>query len=226
MYTLVLAEAALERITKALWRHPAVVRYSERRGKPAKELLLDVSYHYAAMHGLLEREKRGRPDIVHFAVLEALGSPLARHGLLEVYVHSRVGVSIHIRQGTRLPRNYERFLGLFEQVLMAGRAPFTGEALLTAREESLGKLLASLGGGKRFMLREKAAHSSLKQLGKTMYDAEGAVILVGGFPHGDFNPVSQSLADVEASIYGEPLEAWIIVSRVLGMLEDLQGISA
>ncbi len=76
------------------------------------------------------------------------------------------------------------------------------------------------------MLREKAAHFSLNHRGKVMYDADGAVIMVGGFPHGDFNPVTQSLADVEASIYGEPLEAWIVVSRVLGMLEDLQGINA
>ncbi len=226
MYTLVLAEAALEKIPKALWKHPAVARYSERRGKPAKDLLLDVSYHFSAMHGLLEREKRGRPDIVHFTLLEALGSPLARQGLLQVYVHSRVGVSIRIAIGTRLPRNYERFSGLFEQVLKAGRAPFTGEPLLTAKEESLGNLLAGLHGIRRFMLRENAAHLSLKQLGKVMYDSEDAVILVGGFPHGDFSPVTRSLADLEASIYGEPLEAWTVVSRMLGVLEDLHGLYA
>lgn len=226
MYTLVLAEAALERIPKALWKHPAIVRNSERRGKPPKELLLDVSYHFSAMHGLLEREKRGRPDIVHFTLLEALGSPLSRRGLLQVYVHSRVGVSIRIAMGTRLPRNYERFLGLFEQVLKAGRAPITGEPLLTAREESLGNLLAGLGSARRFMLRENAAHLSLKKLGKAMYDAEDSIILVGGFPHGDFNPVTRSLADLEASIYEEPLEAWTVVSRMLGALEDLHGLYA
>ncbi len=226
MYTLVVAEAALERIPKALWKHPAVVRNAERRGKPAKELLLDVSYHYSAMHGLQEREKRGRPDIVHFTLLEALGSPLSRHDLLQVYVHSRAGVSIQVATGTRLPRNYERFLGLFEQVLKAGRAPLTGESLLTAREESLGNLLAGLGASRRFLLRENAAHHSLKQLGKAMHDAENAVILVGGFPHGDFNPVTRSLADQEASIYPESLEAWTVVARTLGVLEDLHGLYA
>ena len=226
MYTLVIAEAALERIPKALWKHPAIARNSERRGKPAKDLLLDVSYHYSAMHGLLEREKRGRPDIVHFTLLEALGSPLSRRELLQVYVHSRAGVSIRIAPGTRLPRNYERFLGLFEQVLKAGRAPFTGEPLLIAREESLGNLLAGLHGIRRFMLRENAAHLSLRQVGKAMVDAGDAVILVGGFAHGDFDPVTRSLADVEASIYPEPLEAWTVVARMLGVLEDLNGLYA
>ena len=76
------------------------------------------------------------------------------------------------------------------------------------------------------MLRENAAHLSLKQLGKAMYDADDAVILVGGFPHGDFSPVSRSLADLEASIYPEPLEVWTVVARMLGVLEDLHGLYA
>lgn len=224
VYTLILAEAALERIPKELWRSPAVVRYAERRGKPAAELLLDVSYHYSAMRGLWEREKRGRPDIVHFSLLEALGSPLAQHGLLQVFVHTRAGVSIRIALGTRLPRNYERFSGLFEQVLKAGRAPLTGESLLTAEKESLGNLLIDIGAAKRFLLRENAPHLSLKQLGAALYDAGDAVILVGAFPHGGFDSVTRSLADVEASIYPEALEAWTVVSRTLGVLEELHGL--
>ena len=219
-----MAEAALERIPEELWKHPAVVRYAARRRKPPGEMLLDVSYHYAAMRGLSEREKRGRPDIVHFSLLEALGSPLARHGLLEVYVHSREGVSIHLSAGTRLPRNYDRFLGLIEQVLKNGRAPETGEPLLITSEQSLSRLMDGLGGSKSFLLREKAPHFSLRRLGEAVHDAGEAVILVGGFPHGDFSRETLSLADVECSVYSESLEAWTIVSRTLCALEELHGL--
>jgi rRNA small subunit pseudouridine methyltransferase Nep1 len=226
VYTLILVEAALERIPEALWKHPSVVRYAERRGKPPGELLLDVSYHYAAMRGLREREKRGRPDIVHFSLLEALGSPLARRGLLEVFVHSREGLSIHPSAGTRLPRNYERFLGLMEQALKVGRAPRIGDPLITVEEESLEVLLGRLDGEKSFLLRDGAPHVPLMRLGKIMHDAGDSLILVGAFPHGDFNEETLNAIDAEASIYGEPLEAWTVVSRMLGVLEDLQGIYA
>ena len=32
--------------------------------------------------------KRGRPDIAHFALLEALSTPLYLEGLLDVYIHT------------------------------------------------------------------------------------------------------------------------------------------
>ncbi len=224
MFTLILVEAALERIPRELWKHPSVAKYAERRGKPPGELLLDVSYHYAAMQGLRDREKRGRPDIVHFSLLEALGSPLTRRGLLEVFVHSRDGISIHPSAETRLPRNYERFLGLMEQVLKAGRAPTTGEPLITVKQESLRELLSRLGGAKSFLLRDGAPHAPLKCLGKAMYDAGASLILVGAFPHGGFTQETLGAVDTEASIYGEPLEVWTVVSRMLGVLEDLQGM--
>ncbi len=224
MYRLILAEAALERIPEELWKHPAVTRHAARRGKPPGEMLLDVSYHYAAMRGLPEREKRGRPDIAHFSLLEALGSPLARRGLLDVFVHSQESVSLHVAAGTRLPRNYERFLGLIEQVLKAGRAPATGIPLLTAREQSLAALIEELGAKRCFLLRENAPRFSLKQLGEGVHVAGEAVILVGGFPRGDFNQETLSLADIECSVYPESLEAWTIVSRTLCALEELHGL--
>ncbi len=224
MYSLILVEAALERIPKELWRHPSVLRYAARRGKPPGECLLDVSYHYAAMRGLPEREKRGRPDITHFCLLEALGSPLARSGFLNVYANTREGVTIRVASGTRLPRNYERFLGLFEQVLKAGRAPETGNPLIAAQKQPLSTLVEGLDAKKTLLLREKAPHIPLKQLGEDARRAGDAVFMVGGFAHGDFSQVTVDVADCECSIYLEPLEAWIVVSRVLSTLEVIHGL--
>lgn len=223
MYSLILVEAALERIPKELWRQPSVRRYAERREKPPGECLLDVSYHYSAMKKLPEREKRGRPDIAHFSLLEALGSPLAKRGFLKVYLHTHEGVAIRVASGTRLPRNYERFLGLFEQVLKTGQAPETGNPLITARKESLSTLVGGLGHEK-ILLREKAPHVPLKQLAEIAHRAGSAILLVGGFAHGDFSEVTVDLADREFSIYYQPLEAWIVVSRLLSALEVIHGL--
>ncbi|RLG20801.1 hypothetical protein DRN72_04605 [Methanosarcinales archaeon] len=53
--------------------------------------LLDSSYHHKAMRMLENPDKRGRPDIVHFCLLEALGSPLNVDGKLSTVVHTYDG---------------------------------------------------------------------------------------------------------------------------------------
>ncbi|MEM4586704.1 MAG: 16S rRNA methyltransferase, partial [Desulfurococcaceae archaeon] len=111
-----LVESALETVPKEIIDHPAVVKNARRRGKKPWEVLLDVSLHYHAMKNLKDWFKRGRPDIVHVTLLEALESPLNRSGLLEIYIHTYGDYVLFIDPETRIPRNYNRFVGLIEQV--------------------------------------------------------------------------------------------------------------
>ena len=120
MLTFILAESALETVPQELWKHPAIENYSEKKGKSPRLIVLDRSYHHAAMEGMKDGEKRGRPDIVHFSLLEALGSPLNREGLLKVYVHTFDDHVISVDPQTRLPKNYNRFIGLMEQLFDGG----------------------------------------------------------------------------------------------------------
>ncbi|MEM4363521.1 MAG: hypothetical protein QXT90_05715, partial [Candidatus Caldarchaeum sp.] len=83
---LLLVEAAVETVPEEIQNHPAVLKDAGRRGKKPSQVLLDRSYHHWAMKTLKDGQKRGRPDIVHFSLLEALGSPLNMKGLLETYV--------------------------------------------------------------------------------------------------------------------------------------------
>ena len=85
---IVLARSALETIPEEIVNHPSVKKWAERRRKDPRKLLLDMSYHYAAMRELKDWNKRGRPDIVHITLLNLLGSPLNNEGLLRVYVHT------------------------------------------------------------------------------------------------------------------------------------------
>src|SRR5690349_4097744 len=86
--TLVIAEAALEIVPKIIADQPSVRNHAEKISRKPSEILLDRSYHHAAMRGIQSDWKRGRPDIVHFALVEALATPLFQKGLLKMYIHT------------------------------------------------------------------------------------------------------------------------------------------
>lgn len=121
MIHLVFTDASLELVPKKLLGHPAVRKYAKRFNK-GKEILLDDSYHHSAMKKLEDREKRGRLDIIHFCLLEAFGSPLCVEGKLSIYVHTLHNKLLRFTTKTRLPRNYNRFKGLMEEMLREKRS--------------------------------------------------------------------------------------------------------
>jgi len=75
------------------------------------------------MRTLTNASKRRRPDIAHFTVLEALGSPLNKEGVLRTYMHTLDDRVITVSPKIRLPRNYDRFVGLIEQLFQKDRIP-------------------------------------------------------------------------------------------------------
>ena len=222
VFVLVLVEAALETVPEEIADHPSVKKYAERRGKKPTEVLLDRSYHHWAMSRLKDGEKRGRPDIVHFCLLEALGSPLNAKGMLEVYVSTIGGYTIYVNTRVRLPRVYERFKGVVESLFKEGvvRAE-SGEELLRLEKESLGMLLARLKPSVKILMHEEGPRMASADFVRLLNTPRPAV-LVGAFPHGDFTDSTRRLADVEASIWDSPLEAWTVVSRVLCWAEQVE----
>jgi len=212
---LILAESALEPIPRGLWRHPAVKRHSERRGKPPRLILLDRSYHHFAMKSLKESEKRGRPDIVHFALLEALGSPLNKEGLLQVYVHTINDYVITVNSEARLPRNYNRFIGLMEQLFESGRVPSTGQALLNLDRKTLVKLLHEIKSDYVVAFSRKGSPKTLNETISNFLHKKKPAVIIGGFPHGHFSETTIKLASEVVCIDPEMLETWTLTSRVI-----------
>ncbi|MCJ7634937.1 16S rRNA methyltransferase, partial [Candidatus Bathyarchaeota archaeon] len=104
----------MELVPKNLWGHPSVSKRARLLRKNASNMLLDRSYHHAAMLSIEDNKKRGRPDIIHFCLLNALGTPLSWEGQLQTIVHTREDKVISVQPETRLPRNYDRFVGLIE----------------------------------------------------------------------------------------------------------------
>ncbi len=215
MLTLILAESALETIPQELWHHPAVRSYSQRRGKHPQYLLLHRSYHHAAMKRAEKDEKRGRPDIVHFALLEALASPLNRERLLQTLVHTIGDQVITVDPRTRLPRNYNRFVGLMEQLFELGRVPPTGELLLELEPKALAELVDEIEATHVTLFSRKGTVSTVEDVVSRLSAEEGPVVMVGAFPHGDFSEATAQVADELVCVDPEVLDAWTLTSRVI-----------
>ena len=215
MLTLILAESALETIPKSLCKHHSVKRYSEKRGKHPEFILLDRSYHHAAMKTLKDNEKRGRPDIVHFALLEALGSPLNREGLLQVYVHTFSDYVITVAPETRLPRNYNRFIGLMEQLFEFKKIPPTEQTLLTVKKQTSPQLLKTVKPTYTLAFSRKGKACTLEDAVSKLSSEDKPVAIIGGFPHGHFTEKTAKLANETVAIDPEMLETWTVTSRLI-----------
>jgi rRNA small subunit pseudouridine methyltransferase Nep1 len=215
MLILVLAEAALETVPKELWSHPAVRSHSKRQRKPPAQLLLDRSLHHSAMKKLENSEKRGRPDITHFALLEALGSPLNKEGLLQTYVHTCNDYVITVNPVTRLPRNCNRFIGLMEQLFQQGKVPSTGETLLKLEHKTLSQLLTEAEADYILAFSREGKPKTFQEAVSDLQKKWRPAVIVGGFPHGHFSETTLQLADEAVCVDSEMLEAWTVTSRVI-----------
>jgi rRNA small subunit pseudouridine methyltransferase Nep1 len=220
-----LVDASLELVPPEIAKHPAVERAAKRRGKRPLAMLLDKSLHYHAMRKLPDQEKRGRPDIVHFCMLEVLESPLCSKGYVQLYVHTLGGQVIKVRSDVRLPKNYNRFVGLMEQLLAFGRVPTEGEALLEVVGRGLNKVVEDLKPSRKILLSERGVRMDpLNLASKVLEGNERAMIMIGAFPHGDFSDEVLRSADEVVSIYEGVLEGFVVTSIVLRALEFKLGL--
>jgi rRNA small subunit pseudouridine methyltransferase Nep1 len=212
----VLAESALEQIPKEIRNSPAVVSDSKRRGIPAADILLDRSFHHSAMLKLKDAEKRGRPDLVHAALLSVTGTPLYLDGGVRVFVHTYPDLVLEVAEKTRLPKNYFRFRGLMEETL--SEKPRGG--LVQARQMGMNELVRKeirpdlvIG----FSVRGRTVE--MDDLASKVVAAKNPCLVVGGFPHGHFSDkVTKSLDDF-VRIDPRPLEAHVVAARALYEVE-------
>jgi rRNA small subunit pseudouridine methyltransferase Nep1 len=217
MLTLILVESALETVPEKLWTHLSVQRYAKLHGKPPQFVVLDRSYHHAAMKRLEQSEKRGRPDIVHFTLLEALGSPLNNEGILNVYVHTINDYVITVNPEARLPRNCNRFVSLIEQLFMRGRVPpeKTEKVLLSLKQKTLPQLVREIKPSYVLAFSRLGKPCTVEEAVSKLSVEKRPVVIVGGFPHGHFLETTVRLANDVVSIDPEMLETWTVTSRII-----------
>ena len=211
MLIFVLAESALELVPREIRRHQAVANDSRRREVEAEGMLLDRSFHHSAMTKLKDSEKRGRPDLVHVALLAVTGTPLYLGGSVKAFVHTYGDLVLDIEPRTRIPKNYLRFRGLMEKAL----AESPQEGLVTVRPMGIRELARKVSADRVFGLSVQGRRASAGELARMMAGAREPMVLVGGFPHGHFSQGTLSVIDQLVRIHAQPLEAHVVVSRVL-----------
>jgi rRNA small subunit pseudouridine methyltransferase Nep1 len=222
MLHIVFVEAALETVPPSIRRHPSVRRSAKRQGKRAEEVLLNRSLHHSAMSRLPEDHKRGRPDIAQICLLESLGAPLNREGGLRVWLHTFGGYAIEVSPDVRVPRDCNRFNGLMEQLFSLGRVPPSGEPpLMQLSEAHLGGLKERITPSHTVALTSHGSPSSLEDLCGRLSEETKPLVFIGAFPHGAMRDETLSLADEALSIHAEPLEAWVVTSRLIYEYEKI-----
>ena len=142
--SLILAESSLEMVPKEIQNHPSVISHSKKLEKPPSNILLDNSWHYAAMKGIQNENKRGRPDIVHFSLLEACSIPLYFEKKLSVYVHTLNDQVIKVGDDIHLPKSFHRFAGLIEKLFYEKIIESDGKKLLEISDMSFSELIEKI----------------------------------------------------------------------------------
>jgi rRNA small subunit pseudouridine methyltransferase Nep1 len=216
--TIILAESELERIPQSILHHPQIKSYAKKRKDAASHLLLDATYHHAAMRSLTEWSRRGRPDIIHRCILFVLDSWANTQGLIELFVHTRNDEVIWINQKTRLPRQYNRFVGLFEQLFKEKEISTSEDTLLTCSKKTL-KDLVNEQNGEIILFWEKGQKSNIFDMITSKNNLSFTIIL-GGFPHGDFHH-APSIIDQKISIEDSSLTASYIIAKTIINYEQI-----
>ena len=217
MMHLILADAELEIVPQAIQGHPAVVKHARSRKKRPSNLLLDATYHHQAIRSKYgaEAERRGRPDIVHFFLMNAQESILNSRGKLRVYVHTRNNDVIFIEPETRLPKSYPRFVGLMENLFHNGSVPNAENPLLRIEKMSLQSLVSEIGAPS-IVLSERGRRVNLRD-----FDIpEDVTVIIGGFPKGDFIS-NVNFADNMISIHDDVLMAWVAAYEIIARYESI-----
>ena len=220
--TLIIAEAALEIVPDEIARHPVVRNHSRRLQQKSSEILLDRSYHHAAMKRLPNSWKRGRPDIVHFAIMEALSTPLFMNRMLRVYIHTISDKIIAIADNLRIPKSYFRFERLMISLLRDKIVKSNeGTTLMELSDGTFSDLIDVVKPDMVIGLSTVGVQSKAQKVAENTRNIDHCAFVVGGFAKGHFSEnITRGLGPTY-SISNIALEAHVVIARILYECEKL-----
>jgi len=213
MISLILSESSLELVPSELEHHPSVISHARKLGKYPSEILLDNSWHFAAMKGIENEMKRGRPDLVHFSILEATTIPLYLQNKMKLYVHTLDDKVISFGKNVHIPKSYHRFEGVIEKLYQEKEITTNDDVLLEIEEKTFSELLDEINPSKVFGFSTKGIKSTYEKIAKEIDD--DACIVVGGFQKGHFSDSVQSKITDLYSVGDESFEGHVVVARML-----------
>jgi rRNA small subunit pseudouridine methyltransferase Nep1 len=213
MISLILVESALELVPSELKHHPSVVSHARKLGKYSSEILLDNSWHFAAMKGIKNEMKRGRPDLVHFSILEATTIPLYLQNKMKLYVHTIDDKVISFGQNVHIPKSYHRFEGVIEKLYQEKQIVANDAVLLEIKNQTFSELLDEINPSKVIGFSTNGISSSYEKIATEIPD--NSCLVLGGFQKGHFSDLIENKINDLYSVGDESFEGHIVVSRIL-----------
>ena len=185
----------------------------KKLGKQSSNILLDNSWHYAAMKGIENEIKRGRPDLVHFSILETTSIPLYEKNKIKIFVHTINDKVIEIGENVHIPKSYHRFAGLIEKLFLEKTITSNNQVLLSIKDQNFTELIDEIKPSKVIGLSTNGKSNSFENLGKSFPD--NCCIVIGGFQKGHFSESTKSKFTELYSIAKMSLEAHVVIARIL-----------
>ena len=213
MISLILSESSLELVPSELKHHPSVISHARKLGKHPSEILLDNSWHFAAMKGIKNEMKRGRPDLIHFSILEATTIPLYLQNKMKLFVHTTDDKVIYFGQNIHVPKSYHRFEGLIEKLYQEKKIIANNDVLLEIKEKTFSELLDEINPSKVIGFSTKGTPSSYEKIAAKISD--DTCIVIGGFQKGHFSDSIENKISDLYSVGDESFEGHIVVARIL-----------
>ena len=213
MISLIISESALELIPFELQDHPSVISHARKLGKYSSEILLDNSWHFAAMKGIKNEIKRGRPDLVHFSILEATTIPLYLQNKLNIFVHTVDDKVIRFGKNVHLPKSYHRFEGVIEKLYQEKKIISNNELLLELKDQTFLELISEINPSKIIGFSTEGQLSSYEKIAAQISD--NSCIVLGGFQKGHFSDSIQNKITDLYSVGDESFEGHVVASRIL-----------
>lgn len=213
MISLILAESALELVPLELQDHPSVLSHAHKLEKDPSEILLDNSWHFAAMKGINNEIKRGRPDLVHFSILEATTIPLYLQNKIKIYIHTIDDKVIYIGENVHIPKSYHRFEGLIEKLFLEKTIRFDTSILLEIKEKSFSELINEIKPSKIIGFSTKGKLSSFEKISSEISD--NTCLIIGGFQKGHFSESTKNKINHLFSVDNLSYEAHVVIARIL-----------
>lgn len=174
------------------------------------------------MKRLPDSLKRGRPDIVHFALMEALSTPLFMNRMLKVYVHTINDKIIAIADNLRIPKSYFRFerlmVSLFRDNVIKSNE---GTILMELSDSTFADLIDMIKPDMVIGLSTVGVQSKAQKVAENARSVDHSSLVIGGFAKGHFSEnVTKSLGPTY-SISNVALETHVVIARILYECEKL-----
>jgi rRNA small subunit pseudouridine methyltransferase Nep1 len=215
-HAIIIEEASLELVPKKFWNHESCKLFESRFGVPPENQILDDNFHHEIVEKLPLTEKRGRPDIVHFALLEIMSTPAYMENKIRPIIHTVNDETILVEDGVRIPRTELRFVGVMSKILRHQSGEPEKKLFRLVPSQDIQGLLKTLSPEKVLGLTTQGNLRDLREVMGVQITGRHRTIawIVGGFPRGHFSEKVKGLANDLISISDRPLAAHVVTARL------------